>query len=461
MVLTRYWRGVGSHRGRLKRYRRDAEFYRGGSGAAVAGPAPWAQAILFAILAFFAGAFVWANWAVLDEVTTGEGRVIPSSQVQVVQNLEGGILKEIPVHEGDIVNKGQVLLVIEDTATGATLSDLEGKRASLVAAVSRLAAEVGGSPLQFAPELETKYPAIVQSERNLFQSRQTELQAQLAILHQQLDQRAQELVELKSKAEHLEKSLELARQERNINKPLVDQGVVPRIDFVRLERQINDLSSDLAAARLAIPRVEAAEREANRRIAEKTATFRASAQKDLIDRQTELASDLEKIVAVKDRVRRMEVRSPVKGAVKQIDIRTIGGVIRPGMDLVELVPLDDTLLVEAHIRPKDIAFISPGQDAVVKLTAYDFSVYGGLKAKVERISADTIVDEKAPRQGQPEAFYKVILRTNKNYLGTVEKPLHIIPGMVAIADILTGHKTVLQYLLGPIVKARDSALRER
>lgn len=461
MVLTRYLRGAASNPSRLTRDRRDAEFYRAGAGAAVAGPALWAQAILFAILAFFLGAFVWANWAVLDEVTTGEGRVIPSSQIQVVQNLEGGILKEIPVHEGDIVDKGQILLVIEDTATGATLSDLEGKRASLAAGVSRLTAEVGGTPLQFPPDLEKKYPAIAQSERSLFQSRQAELQAQLAILHQQLDQRTQELVELKSKAKHLETSLQLAQQERNIDKPLVDQGVVPKIDFVRLERQINDLSSDLAAARLAIPRVEAAEREANRRIAEKTATFRASAQKDLIDRQTELASTSEKIVAVTDRVRRMEVRSPVKGVVKQIDIRTIGGVIRPGMDLVEIVPLDDTLLVEAHIRPKDIAFIRPGQEAVVKLTAYDFSVYGGLKAKVERISADTIVDEKAPRRGEPEAFYKVILRTDKNYLGTVDKPLRIIPGMVAIADILTGHKTVLQYLLGPIIKARNTALRER
>ena len=225
--------------------------------------------------------------------------------------------------------------------------------------------------------------------------------------------------------------------------------------MLQLERQVNDLQGQLDQANLTVPRAQAALREANERIASAYSSFRADALKELNDRNGELAGLKEAMAAGQDRVRRTEVRSPVRGTIKQIKINTIGGVVQPGQDLMEIVPLDDTLLIDARVRPADIAFIRPGQAATVKITAYDYSIYGGLDGKVEDISADTITNEKG------ESFYRVRVRTDRNHLGTPQKPLAIIPGMTAQIDVLTGHKTVLDYILKPILKARDEALKER
>jgi adhesin transport system membrane fusion protein len=412
--------------------------------------------MIFVIVISF---LIWADQAVLDQVTLGEGRVVPSGQTQVIQNLEGGILAEVLTSEGQIVDKGQVLMRIDNTVAESRLRELKQRYFSGLATVTRLESEIAGitdpEAIKFPDELLQGAPDVARSELALFVIRQQQLQSQLAILQDQLSQRQQELAELRGKADNLRGSFGLAQKELDITQPLAAQGVVSKVDLLRLERQVNDLRSDINAADLARPRAEAAVEEARKRLNERVVTFKTDASQDLTKAKLELAATAEEMGANQDRVTRTEVRSPVHGTIKEIKIRTIGGVIQPGQNLIEVVPIEDTLLVEAQIRPSDIAFIRPKQAAVVKVTAYDFSIYGGLDAVVEEISADTIQNEKG------EHFFRIRLRTDKNFLGTTEKPLPIIPGMTASVDILTGHKTVLEYLLAPVMRARDTALRER
>jgi membrane fusion protein, adhesin transport system len=412
--------------------------------------------LVFVIVISF---LIWADQAVLDEVTRGEGRVVPSGQTQVIQNLEGGILAEVLTSEGQIVEKGQVLMRIDNTVAESRLRELKQRYFSGLSTVTRLEAEIAGvtdpEAIKFPDELLQGAPDVARSELALFTIRQQQLQSQLAILQDQLSQRQQELAELRGKADNLRSSFGLAQKELDITRPLADQGVVSKVDLLRLERQVNDLRSDINAADLARPRAEAAVEEARKRLNERLVTFKTDASQDMTKAKLELAATTEEMGANQDRVTRTEVRSPVHGTIKEIKIRTIGGVIQPGQNLIEVVPIEDTLLVEAQVRPSDIAFIRPKQAAVVKVTAYDFSTYGGLDAVVEEISADTIQNEKG------EHFFRIRLRTDKNFLGTADKPLPIIPGMTASVDILTGHKTVLEYLLAPVMRARDTALRER
>lgn len=439
--------------------RKDADFAPVRLSAQLDRPPAFGFVLIMGVALFLVVALIWADWAVIDEVTTGQGRVIPSSQIQVVQNLEGGIVREIRVREGEIVKKGQVLLQIENTAFVASYGELRAKHHGLMASVARLKAEAHQVPLEFPPELVKESPNIVERERLLYEARQNELKAQLSVFEQQAAQRKQELTELQNRQSHLMKGVSLIEEELRITRPLAQQGVVPRIEVIRLQRQLSEQQRELDGVRLAQPRARSAMREANRRIQERFLGFKAEAQRDLTARQNELAAVREAIVAARDRVQRTEVRSPVRGIIKQVKVSTVGGVVRPSADLVEIVPLDDTLLVEAKVRPQDIAFIRPQQEATVKITAYDFSIYGGLKAKVERISADAISEPDS--SGREESYYKIIVRTERNYLGTKAKPLPIIPGMVASVDILTGNKTVLDYLLKPVLKAKDRALRER
>lgn len=438
---------------------RDAAFAPVRLGAGIERSPLAGHILIVFILVFLGVAVAWADWAVIDEVTTGEGRVIPSSQIQVVQNLEGGIVREIRVSEGEIVKPGQVLLHVDNSAFVANYGELRAKQLGLLAAMVRLKAEAHDTPLEFPSELLEEEPEVAERERSLYRARQSELKAQVAVFEQQVAQRKQELAEMRSREGHLSRTVGLMQEELSITRPLVDRGIVPRIEYLRLQRQMNEQMNELDGVRLAQPRLRSALQEATRRIEERVLGFRADAQRELTQLQNELASVNESIIAARDRVQRTEVRSPVRGIVKRVRVTTVGGVVRPGMDLVEIVPLDDTLLVEARVRPRDIAFINPDQEAIVKITAYDFAIYGGLKAKVERISADAIAEEEGP--GREETYYKIIVRTQKNYLGTEEAPLPIIPGMVATVDILTGQKSVLDYLLKPVRRARERALRER
>jgi adhesin transport system membrane fusion protein len=445
--------GLASRRPRLRKA--DAEFIGGSAGAGPIGPRGFTHLLLLMIVAFFVLFFAWASWATLDEVTRGDGKVIPSSQVQKVQNLEGGILAAIEVHEGEVVNPGQVLLRIDNLRAASDLRENRKRHLALLGAIGRLRAEVDQTPIAFPPEVVADAAEVVAAQGALYEARQADLQSELAILRSQVEQREQELTELRTRIDQLARSQALARQELEITAPLAASRVVSKIELLHLERQINDLDGELESARLSVPRVEAAVREAHRRLDERQLNFRAEAQRELATDQPEATALAEVITAAADRVKRTEVRSPVRGTIKRLLINTVGGVIQPGQDLVEIVPLEDTLLLEAKVRPADIGFLHPGQPALVKVTAYDFSIYGGLKGVVEDISADTITDERG------ESFYRVRVRTHDNALEKAGEPLPITPGMTAQVDILTGHKTVMDYLLKPILKAKERALRER
>jgi len=408
------------------------------------------------VAAFFVIFVIWANHAVLDEVTRGEARVVPSSKIQVIQNLEGGIVSELLVTDGQIVQQGDVLLRIANTAALANYRDSRNQFLTLTAAIARLEAEASGNALVMPSEVVTEAPSIAADEQSLYSAQTGQLASQIAVLQSQLTERQQEVVEMRAKEQSLTRTLDLARQERAITEPLVSTGAASRMELVHLERTVADIDGQVTAIRLSIPRAEAALAEAKQRIDEKVATFRSDAGVELNKRRADLSTISDKIVAERDRVTRTEVRSPVHGVVKELKINTIGGVVLPGQDLVELVPLEDSLLVEAKIRPSDIAFLRPGQPAVVKISAYDYSIYSGLKAKLEQISADSIKEKT-----RGDNFFRVTLRTAQNHLGSDAHPLPIIPGMTASVEILTGHRTVLDYLLKPIFKARERALHER
>jgi len=398
---------------------------------------------------------IWAALTTLDEVTRGMGQVIPSQRVQVIQNLEGGILEEILVQENQIVNKGDVLVRINNSMAASQFRDVAGKAREHEAAVARLQAEGEGRAFSLPSGLQQSDPQIASDQEAIYRARQQQIQSELGVLQSQQQQKQQEISEMQSRLAQLERNLELTRQQRDIAKPLVDQGVYPKVDFLNLEREVSNLQGDIDALRLAIPRARSATEEIRRRMSQRQAEYRAQSLDELNRRRVDLKSLQEMMSAGEDRVTRTDVRSPVRGTVKQLNLNTLGGVVKPGEPIMEIVPLDDTLLVEARVRPADIAFLRPGQKAVIKITAYDFSIFGGLDGVVEAISADTILDEKR------EQFYRVKLRTQSGALNYRGENLPIIPGMTASVDILTGEKSVLSYLLKPILKMKQNALRER
>lgn len=440
---------------RMKVDQADLDFLTDRNAAIMLKAPQGGRIILWGVFAFLICALVWAHYTALDEVTVGQGKVIPSSQVQVIQNLEGGIVKEINVKVGQVVEQGALLMTIENTEAVSSLRERQVERANLMARAARLDAEASGTEPSFAEFIQQNYPDVINREMDLYRNRLASLSANQAIFEQQVAQREQEIVEQRAKLGNLQDSYELANEELRLTRPAFERGAVSRVELLQLERQVNQLQGDMQATRLALPRAQSALQEARTKLAESTAKFSADAQEQLTDVRSQLDQIREASVSLEDKVERTLVRSPVKGIVKQVQINTVGGVIKPGMSLMEIVPVEDSLLIEAKIRPEDIGFIKPELPAVVKLTAYDFSIYGGLEAKVENISADTILDEEG------NSFYVVRVRTEKSYLGPVDSPLAIIPGMQSSVDIITGKKTILDYILKPIFKARENALRER
>ena len=398
---------------------------------------------------------LWAAFTKLDEVTRGPGQVIPSQRVQVIQNLEGGILEQIMVQEGQIVEKGDILVRIDNSMAASQFRDVAGKASESAAAVARLEAEGEGRAFSLPEELRKTDPQAASDQTAIYRARQQQINSELGVLQAQLQQKQQEVIEMQSRLSQLERNLELARQQRDIAKPLAEQGVYAKVDFLALEREVSNLQGDIDALRLASPRAQAAAEEIRRRMSQRQAEYKAQSLDELNRRRVELKSLKEMASAGEDRVTRTDVRSPVRGTVKRLNLTTLGGVVRPGEPIMEIVPLDDTLLIEARIRPADIAFLRPGQPAMIKITAYDFSIFGGLEGVVEAISADTIQDEKG------ESFYLVKLRTQNASLRYQGEYLPIIPGMMASVEILTGKKSVLNYLFKPLLKMKQNALRER
>ncbi len=411
---------------------------------------------LWAIFAFFIAMILWASLASIDEVTRGEGRAIPSSRLQKVQNLEGGIVAEVFVHEGEVVKAGTPLLRLDDTQFRSNAGETQADRLALQARIQRLTAQLNdASTLTPAPEIVQQAPDIANGEMELFASVNKRIQSELAGLNEQLVQKKQELLDFQGKASQYRRSLGLQQQEVSMSEPLVAKGAISKVEVLRLRRGVVETQGQLDSVTLAIPRAEAAIKEIESKVSETRGRYRSEALGQLNEARTDLSKIEASGKAITDRVNRTLVTSPVRGVVQQLLVNTIGGVIQPGNDLVEIVPLDDKLLVEAKIRPQDIAFLRPGQEATVKFTAYDYTIYGGLKGTLEQISPDTVTDKDG------KSFYIIRLRTDKNHLGTDEKPLLIIPGMVASVDIITGKKTVMAYLLKPILRAKAEAFRER
>lgn len=437
----------------------DTAFMRDRCAAVMEGPRYFTHWILWATLVFFIAALTWAALAKVDEVIVGEGKVIPTRRIQVVQNLDGGVVSEIMVRVGQVVQKDEPLMRIDDTRFASSYKEGNTKDHALIARIARLTAEANDMPFVAPPQLEQTDLALLDQEKSLFESRQRELQANVAVLKQQAEQHRQELAEKRSREVQLQHSYSLVAKELELTSPLAQKGAVSDVEVLRLERQANDMKGELDASRLAIPRLGAAWREARQKIDELTAHFRADAMKELNGTRAEQAALSAANVALEDRVTRTIVRAPVRGMIKQIKINTVGGVVQPGMDLLEIVPLDETLLIEARVQPSDIAFLHPGQDAMVKLSAYDFSIYGGFSATVEDISADTLVPER-PNE-KPESYYRVLVRTKTSKPSGQLEPVRIVPGMIATVDIQTGRRTVLHYLLKPVIKTKETALRER
>jgi adhesin transport system membrane fusion protein len=411
-----------------------------------------AQKIVRAAVVIVVLLVVWAALAEVDEVTRGDGRVIPSRQLQVVQSLDGGVVSEILVREGEVVEQNQLLLKIDETRATSGVRESAAQGFALRARQSRLQALAEGSAFRPPVTDDVEEKRTLLGELQLFEAKRTELATLLSINNQQLQQREQELSEMRSRKASAERSLDLGQQELAKTRPLLATGAVSEVDILRLERETSRSRGESEQASAQIMRVQAAIGEAQRKIQETEISFRNEARKELAEVVGKLSALNEGAVALTDKVTKSQVKSPVRGRVQRLLANTVGGVITPGKDIVEIVPLDDKLVLEARMAPKDIAFIRPGQAATVKFTAYDFSIYGGLEAQVENISPDTVMDEKG------NAFYLVRVRTTR---ANFSEKLPIIPGMTAEVDILTGHKTVLSYLLKPVLKAKAYALRER
>lgn len=414
------------------------------------------QQLLWAIVIFVVVMIVWAYLAKVDEFTRGEGQVIPSQYIQIVQNLEGGIVDEVFVREGQSVQRGQPLLRLDDKRFSSSLRETEVNQAQLQAKSLRLQAEAEGVGF---PEDELLTASISRNivifEKAIYIARAQELSTSNQIILQQVAQKRQELSELRAKFQQLRRSYKLLKNELELTKPLLAQGAVSEVEVLRLRGKVNEKQGEMNAAQLAIPRIESSLNESEDKVTAAESAYRSRSQSEYNEVKAELDRLQESSQAIVDQVDRTLVKSPVTGTIKQLFVKTLGGVIQPGRDLVAIVPTEDRLRVEARVSPADIAYLHPDQKAIVKFTAYDFSIHGGLEGEVVNISPDTIEDEEG------NSFYIVQIETEKSFLGSEVNPLPIIAGMTVSVDILTGKKTILDYILKPILKTKQLALRER
>jgi adhesin transport system membrane fusion protein len=372
-----------------------------------------------------------------------------------VQNLEGGIIDEVFVTQGQTVTRGQPLLRLDDKRFSFSLRETEVNQSQLLSKTLRLKAEAEGAPFPEDELTALVSKNVVSAEKALYFARAQELSSGNKVILQQTAQKRQELSEWRAKFQRLRRSYRLLKSELDLTSPLVAQGAVSQVEVLQLRRQLNDVQGEMNAAQLAIPRIESSLSESEQTLAAAESAFRSRSQAEYSEVKSELNRLNESSQAIADQVDRTLVVSPVAGTIKQLFVKTLGGVIQPGRDLVAIVPTEDKLRVEARVSPADIAFMHPKQKAVIKFTAYDFSIHGGLSGEVVNISPDTITDEEG------NSFYIVQIETERSFLGTEVNPKPIIAGMTVSVDILTGKKTVLDYILKPILKTKQLALRER
>ncbi|WP_227544713.1 HlyD family type I secretion periplasmic adaptor subunit [Sapientia aquatica] len=411
-----------------------------------------ARILLRALCASFVLFIIWAGLVDIDEITRGDGKVIPSQQLQVLQSLDGGIVSQILVKEGDSVNVGQVLLQVDSTRFEASVKENRSEYLSLSAKAARLQAIREGKPFSPPADVMSEDPTTVEQERQLYNSANSEVQTQISIARQELEQRRHELAEAISKQTQSSQSYESSLKELNVTKPLLNSGAVSEMDLLRLQRDVDRYRSERDIASSQISRMRAAVNEGERKITEVELNYRNLASKEFSETMAKLNALTQSSAGLNDKVKQSSIRSPVKGTIKRLLVNTVGGVVQPGRDIVEVVPSEGKLILEAKVQPRDIAFLRQGQKAMVKFTAYDFSIYGGLDATVELIGADSVTDDHG------NTFYVVRVSTTKTFLAN---NLPIIPGMVAEVDIITGRKSILSYLLKPVLRAKQAAMTER
>lgn len=443
---------------------KDLEFVHSLYGHSHAKSSYKANLTFYIIILFVIFVVAWAGVSEIDEIARGDGKVIPTSKIQKVQNLDGGIISDILVKEGEYVKKGVILMKIDSTRYQASFEENKQEYISLLAVNVRLEAEEKINPKKAIPTL--RFPKEVlkhnanyeKLEIKLFINRVKELKISLKVLKNQYDQKVQELTEIKSMKKQLSRSLKLVKEQRKTIKKLARAGIKSKFDVLDVEKEYNKAFGDLDATILSIPRSKLAIKEAQNKITEKIQAFKTEASTQLQITAASIKKFESKLVADEDILAKTDIVSPVDGIIKQINKNTIGGVVSSGMDLIEIVPVSNTLLVEAKIKPKDIAFINPNLKAVIKITAYDFGIYGGLDGKITEISADSIIDQES-KEGK--SYYRIVVKTDKNYLERNGVKLPIIPGMIASVDIITGKKTILDFLLKPILKTKQNAFHER
>jgi len=424
---------------------------------------PKIDLLFISIIVIIIGLISWSMIAEVDEIARGEGKVIPSNRIQKVQNLDGGLVSEILAKSGEHVLKDQALMKIDTTRFRASLDEAKEERLVLIAKKARLNAQLKYNPTKEKPII--KFPKELRKlgnytniEEKIYDNNIDEYKSSLRILELQFEQKLQERKEIESKIAQLKRSVVLVKKQSKTIEKMTRSGSKSKVDLLNIQKEFNTLEGDLNSAILSLPRSKFAISESENKILEKVKGFKSNTYKELQEVSFELNKIEARLVSETDKLEKTIIRSPVDGIIKQININTIGGVVKSGVDLIEIVPDSDILLVEVKIDPKDIAFISPTQKAIVKITAYDFSIYGGLEAEIIEISADSIQDKES-KEGK--SYYQVTVKTKKNYLERNGEKLPIIPGMVASVDIITGKKTIMNYFLKPIIKIKERSLHER
>ena len=434
---------------------KDTDFMSELEAATSLKPAFSSVLLLFSIVGLVVFGFLWAALSKVEEITRGHGQVVPSQEIQVVQSLEGGVLQEILVKEGDLVKKDQILLRISDVQFSSQEKGTEARFLELEAKKARLKAEASGEAFVVPDEISGKAPQIAANEKALYDSRQKELQNAYAILDNKINKASADLSEVKAQIGRLGQNKSSLQEELNITREMVKKRAVPKLEEIRLERELNDVSGQINAQSQKKSGLEAELRGSEKERESQVDQFKSQALSELNGVETEIMGLKENLKSIGDRVSCAELRSPVDGVVNDIAISTIGGVVEPAQKLVEIVPVDDELKIIAKVVPKEVAFLRPGQDVKVKITSYDSQRYGSLKGKLVRIGANSVSD------GEGNVFFEIEVRTEKNYMGSAENPLPITPGMVAETEVITGKRTILEYLMKPILKARDRAFTER
>ena len=433
----------------------DLQYMRSLSAAAVHRTPRYLILLILIIAALVATAIGWMAWAKIDVVVRGNGKVSPASQVQNIQSLEGGIIEEILVLEGQEVETGQPLIKISDVAFSSSFEENRLLYLELLSRTSRLQAEAFGSEYSPAPEVNREAPQLNAAEKSLFESNQQQLAETLSVLEEKITQQQSAVVEAESKQRQLRRSLDLVKRELKIKKPLMDRGIISEVEFLQLQQREAEIEGEIESVRLSIPRIESTIEEARFNKQKARLEFQNQAKKELNEVNAELGRIREAQTALQDRVKRTTLRSPVNGIVQKLHTNTIGGVIGPGSSIIDIVPLEDALLVEIRISPADIAYINVGQFARLKFTAYDFAIHGSLQGIVTFVSADTVTNEEG------ESFYVVRIKPNRTFFGASSGELPVRIGMTVEADIITSKKTILSYLTEPVHRGIDKALRER